>query len=307
MASGDVEPALRIAADISYFWWLHSHFGEAGAWFQRLLAVGERASPYVRAKLLLGAGHFSCSMSEHELAEERLTEARRIAQEINAPRLEGWALAHLTFNEFYRRDLDAARVYGEQSLRIFQNAGDLLGIGWVTCVQIWVDYFELRRKNEITPEVAEDLMSKLQPVLAEAQQLGDRNFLGHVLDALGLFALEAGRIDEAGAHFSEAVTAHDTVANKSALAHALDRVALLATRANQPAAAIRLLGATTSLKQHLGVSARLAEQIIVDEALTTARKNLTPDRFKDAWAEGTRMTRDQAIQHARTIIHATVG
>jgi predicted ATPase len=29
MASGDVEPALRIAADISFFWWLHSHGSNA--------------------------------------------------------------------------------------------------------------------------------------------------------------------------------------------------------------------------------------------------------------------------------------
>ena len=51
----------------------------------------------------------------------------------------------------------------------------------------------------------------------------------------------------------------------------------------------------------------LAEQFMFDRALDAARKNLTPDSFKDAWAEGTRMTRDQAVQHARTIIDATAG
>ena len=150
-------------------------------------------------------------------------------------------------------------------------------------------------------------MSKLEPIVAGAQQLGERNLLGHLLDALGPIALEAGRIDEAGAHLSEAVTAFDTLGNQICLAHALDHVALFATKANQPAAAIRLLGATTTLRRHIGVSARLAEQAFFDEALDAARKNVTPDRFKDAWAEGTRMTRDQAVQHARTIIHATAS
>jgi non-specific serine/threonine protein kinase len=307
MASGDVEPALRIAADISYFWWLHSHFGEAGAWFKRLLAVGERASPHVRAKLLLGAGLFSASVFDHQQAEERLTEARRIAQEINAPRLEAWALAHLTFNEFYRLNWDAARVYAAQSLRIFQNAGDLLGIGWVTFTQTVADYVDLWRDNKCTPEVAEDFLSKLKPMLAGAQQLGERNLLGHVLEVLGSMALEAGRIDEAGAHLFEAVSAFDTLGNPVHLARTLDRVARLGTRANQPAAAIRLLGATTTLRQQVGVSARLAEQVVFDEALDTARKNVTPDSFKDAWAEGTRMTRDQAVQHARAIIDSTTS
>jgi non-specific serine/threonine protein kinase len=307
LTSGDVEPALRIAADISFFWWLHSHFGEAGAWFQRLLAVGERVPPRVRAKLLLGAGQFSYSVSDHEQAKEWLTEARRIAQEINAPRLEGWALAHLMMNEVSRLNWDAARVYAAQSLRIFENAGDPLGIGWVTFVQTVVDYVDLWRNNEMTPEVAKDLMSKLKPMVAGAQQLGERNLVGQFLDVLGLIALHAGRIDEAGAHLSEAVSAFDTLGNPVHLARTLDHVALLATRVNQPAAATRLLAATTTLRQHVGVSATLVEQFFFDEALDTARKNLTPDRFKDAWAEGTRMTRDQAIQHARTIIHATAG
>jgi non-specific serine/threonine protein kinase len=307
MASGDVEPALRIAADISLFWWLHSHFGEAGAWFQRLLAVGERAPPHLRAKLFLGAGQFWTSVCDHEQAEERLTEARRIAQEINAPRIEGWALAYLLSNELARLNIDAARVYGKQSLRILQKAGDPLGVSTVTYMQTLADYFDLWRNNEVTPEVAEDLMSKLESMVAGAQQLDNRNLLGHLLGLLGLIVLDAGRIDEASAHLSEAVTAFDTVGNQAGLARTLDHVAWLGTRANQPAAAISLLGATTTLRQQVGVSASLGEQVIFDEALDAARKNVTPDRFKDAWTEGTRMTRDQAVQHARTIIDAIAG
>jgi non-specific serine/threonine protein kinase len=306
MASGDVEPALRIAANISHFWWVHSHFGEAGAWFKRLLAVGERASPYVRAKLLLGAGRFSTRF-DYEQAKERLTEARRIAQEINAPRIEGWALAYLMTNELGRVNMDAARAYGEQSLRIFQNAGDLLGIGTVTYWQTLGDSFDRWRNNELTAELAEDFLSKLEPMVAGARQFGERNLLGHLLDLLAFIALHAGRIDEACAHVSEAVRAFETLGNQAVLARTLDHVAWLGTRANQPAAAVRLLGATTSLRQQVGVSARLVEQFFLDEALDTARKNLTPDRFKDAWAEGTRMTREQAVQHARTIIDATAG
>jgi hypothetical protein len=307
MASGDVEPALRIAGDISFFWWLHSHFGEGSAWFKRLLAVGERVPPYVRVKLLLGAGLFSVSVSDHQQAEEWLTEARRIAQEINAPRFEGWALFHLMGNESSRLNFDAARVYGEQGLRIFQHAGDPRGIGMVTGLQTFVDYADLRANNEMTPEVAEDFMSKLKPMLAGVRQLGERNPLGYFFELLGLMALDAGRIDEAGAHLSEAVSAFDTLGSQTGLAGTLDHVALLATRANQPAAAIRLLAATTTLRQYLGVSARLMEQLIFDEALDAARKNVATDSFEGAWAEGTRMTRDQAVQHARTIIAAIVG
>ncbi|UCD23550.1 MAG: TIR domain-containing protein [Gemmatimonadota bacterium] len=307
MASGDVEPALRIAADISYFWWLHSHFGEAGAWFERLLAVGQRVPPRVRAKLLLGAGRFSHSVSDHEQATERLAEASRIAEQINAPRMKGWALAHLMMSEVARLNFDAARVHGEQSLHILQNAGDLLGIAWVTWVQAYERSFDLWMNNKLIPKVAEDLMSEFEPMVAASQQLGDRLLLGHSLELLGSIALEAGRIDDAGAHLSEAVSAFDTLGNSVHLARTLDHVALLATRANQPAAAIRLLGATTTLRERVGVSATLVEQFRFDRALDTARKNLTPNSFKDAWAEGIGMTRDQAVEHARTIMDGTAS
>jgi tetratricopeptide (TPR) repeat protein len=261
----------------------------------------------MRAKLLLGAGECSMNVSDHQQAQEWLTEARRIAQEINTPRIEAWALFYLMANEVTRLNIDAARVYGEQSLRIFQRARALIGIGFATQMQTMCDFVDRWMNNELTPEVAEDLMSKLEPMVAGAQQIGDRNFLGHVLELLGRLALHAGRIDEASGHLSEAVKAFDTLGNQAVLARTLDHVALLATRANQPAAAISLLGATTALRQHLGVPAMLAEQFMFDKTLDTARKNLTPDSFKDAWAEGTRMTRDQAVQRARTIIQATTG
>jgi tetratricopeptide (TPR) repeat protein len=261
----------------------------------------------MRAKLLLGAGECSMNVSDHQQAQEWFTEARRIAQEINTPRIEAWALFYLMGNEVARLNIDAARVYGEQSLRIFQPAGALIGIGFVAQMQTMCDYFDRWRNNELTPEVAEDLMSKLEPVVAGARQLGERNLLGHALELLGRLALHAGRIEEASAHLSEAVTAFNTLGNQALVARMLDHVALLATRANQPAAAISLLGATTTLRQHLGVPAMLAEQFMFDRALDTARKNLTPEGFKDAWAEGTRMTRDQAVQQARTIIDAAAG
>jgi len=307
MESGDAEPALRLAADIAFFWWLHSHFGESGAWFERLLAVGDRVAPNVRAKLLVGAGEFSMSVSDHQQAEERLIEACRIAEELEALRIEGWALAYLMTNEAYRLDTDAARGYGERGLSIFQEAGDLLGIGYVMFMQTGVEYLDLWRDKGVTPAVAEGLMSKLEAMVGGAQQFGERNLLGHLFDLLGPIALDAGRIEAAGTYLSEAVGAFDTLGNQICLAHALDHVALFATRAGQPSAAASLLAATTNLRWLIGVSARLAEQAAFDDALDTARDNLTADRYEQAWAEGSGMTRDQAVRHADTILRSTAG
>jgi non-specific serine/threonine protein kinase len=307
MASGDVEPALRIAADISFFWWLHSHFGEAGAWYERLVAVSESTSPYVRAKLLLGAGRFSWTMSEHEQAKERLIEARGIAQEIGASRIEGWALAYLMTNEFSCLNDDTARMYGEQSLSIFRDAGAALGIGFVMYMQNLVDYFELWRDGAMTTEAASDLRSKLAPLVARSESLGERNLLGHLLDLLGLVVLEVGDMDEAGAHLREAIGAFRELGNQALVARTLDHVALLGAKSDQAEAAVSLLASTSALRERVGVSIRPSEEVFFHATLETARKSLTPDSFNRAWVRGAQMRGDVALQHAHAIIDAAAG
>jgi non-specific serine/threonine protein kinase len=307
ITSEDVEPALRMAAELSFFWWLHSHFGEAGAWYERLVTVSQSTSPYVRAKLLLGAGRFSWTISEHEQAEERLTEARGIAQEIGASRIEGWALAYLMTNEFSRLNIDAARAYGERSLSIFRDPDAALGIGFVMYMQTLIDYFELWRAGEMTTEAAKDLRSKLAPLIARSESLGERNLLGHLLDLLGLVVLEVGNMDEAGAHLREAIGAFRELGNQALVARTLDHVALFGAKSDQAAAAVTLLASTSALRERVGVSIRPSEQVLFRAALETARKNLTPDNFNQAWVRGAQMRADVALQHAHAIIDAAAG
>jgi hypothetical protein len=257
--------------------------------------------------LLIGAGEFSMSMSDHQQGKERLTEARRLAATAGAPRIEGWALAYLMTNELWRLDFDAARAYGEQGLQVFKGAEDRLGIGYVTFMMAGVDFSALQRSGGLTSDFVEDVMSRLEPMVAGAQQYGERNLVGHLFDLLGAIAIEVERLGEAGEHLSEAVDAFDTLGNQICLAHTLDRVALLGAAANQPAASVTLLAATDALRQRLGVSARLIEQDVFDEALAISRKSLASDEFENTWADGAGMNSDQAVQQARTIIRTTTS
>lgn len=303
VTSDDLEVAVRIAADISFFWWLHSHFGESGAWYKRLLAADDGVTPYVRAKLLIGAGEFSMSVSNHHQADERLSEALRIAQEIDAPRIEGWAQAYLMTNELWRLNLDDARTFAERSLANFTKIGDPLGVGYVTYMDAAIDYAELWISERLNHAAAEDLLSRLEPIKTAAEQFGELNLVGHLFDLLGPIALDAGHIQDAAEHLSKAVRAFDTLGNQICLAHALDHVAMLAVT-SQPTAAVTLLAATTNLRLHLGVSARLAEQAACDKALGNARTTLEPDGFDRAWVEGSDMNRAQAVELASAITDA---
>ncbi|MEN8239988.1 MAG: hypothetical protein ABFR53_12410, partial [Actinomycetota bacterium] len=304
IAAGDFESATLVAADISYFWWLHSHFGESAAWFDRLLEQDVEVDPAVRAKLLVGAGEVSMSLSRHDEAEARLSEALSLARETESLRLEAWALAYMMTNEVWRMNLDVARSLAEESLEAFANAGDMLGTGYVMFLQGGVEYATLYAAGETDPRIAGEFINRFEPIVNVAQQFGERNLIGHVFDMLGPIELEAGHIHDAASHLGATIDAFDVLGNQICLAHGLDHTALFAARTEDPSTAATLLGATTALRHSLGVSARLAEQISFDEARSLSEDALSKEEFGAAWGLGAQMTRKQAVAFAKQALDA---
>lgn len=71
-ATGDVDAALLLTADLLCFWFVHSHFGKSGAWYRKRLAERDRVAPRARS----GAGQFSLNTGDCARAAERFEEAR---------------------------------------------------------------------------------------------------------------------------------------------------------------------------------------------------------------------------------------
>jgi predicted ATPase/class 3 adenylate cyclase len=307
IASGDLEPALRVAAALSTFWWLHSHFGESGGWYERLLGARQQVPSRIRAKLLIGAGQFSMAVCDHEQADTRLQEALQIARQEESHRLEGWALAYLMSNEAWRLELEAAGRYAQESLEVFQNIGDPLGVGYVTFLQIGLDFGAKWRTGAVSREEAEGYLERLEVMLAAGRALGERNFLAHLLDLAGGLAVAAAEIEKGGEYLAEAVATFFVVGNQQCLAHAFDRVATLASDRGRYVEAAKVLGATDALRRHIGVEARLLEKIAFDGALETTRQSLPSQQFGKAWAEGAAMDGEQAAEYAREVTEAVRG
>ena len=132
VAEGDLEDALLLAADLSFFWFVHSHFGESAAWYDRLLAERGRVSPRARIKLLLGAGDCLRYIGDLTGAADRYEEARQLAKQAGSPRMEGWSLYGLAVTAGYGMKFDEACRLGAEALQRFEIAGDQLGAALVT-------------------------------------------------------------------------------------------------------------------------------------------------------------------------------
>ena len=307
IGAGDLEPALRVAAALSTFWWRHSHFGESGGWYERLLDARQQVPSRIRAKLLIGAGQFSMAVSDHEQADTRLQEALRIARQVESARLEGWALAYLMSNEAWRLDLEAAGRYAEESLEVFQNIGDALGVGYVTFLQIGLAFGDKWFSGTLSREEAQGYVETLEGMVGAAREFGERNLLAHLLDLAGGVAVAANEISKAGTYLAEAVATFRAVGNQQCLAHTFDRVAMLAGEQGSPVEAVHLLGATEALRRHIGVEPRLAERVTFDGVLENTRQVLPSEGFEDAWAEGAAMDGEQAADYALGVTEEVRG
>jgi predicted ATPase/DNA-binding SARP family transcriptional activator len=81
----EVEPGLRLAADLALFWHTHGHLSEGRAWLERAIYASSTAAPHTRAKALNGAGWMAMFQGEYEAAralfEDALSQFRELRDE----------------------------------------------------------------------------------------------------------------------------------------------------------------------------------------------------------------------------------
>jgi non-specific serine/threonine protein kinase len=78
----------------------------------------------------------------------------------------------------------------------------------------------------------------------------------------------------------------------------LERCAWVAADLHQAQRAARLFGASEAAREWIGAPLKPGEMPIYDRHLARVRANLNTNTFDAAWAEGRKMTLEQAIEFA---------
>jgi predicted ATPase/DNA-binding CsgD family transcriptional regulator len=165
--------ALRMAVDLSWYWWFRRRYLEGVGWQERLLDsapddrqlqaralahIGLLAREYgdlERAQLALseakarfdalgdrrGQSHVLYTLTFMYLGQERLADARcaarehlRLNQELGDLARQAFGLAHLGLVATFEEDLLAARTWHEQSLRLARTLDDRYTIARLCCL-----------------------------------------------------------------------------------------------------------------------------------------------------------------------------
>jgi non-specific serine/threonine protein kinase len=219
-------------------------------------------------------------------------------------------------------DYEQARTLLEQSLTVFQEAGDLRGIGLALlglsdvardhghpedvialCRQALALFREtgsafyacLVLHNLALAARYQGDYQRAEALLAESLSTLPRNVdastIAEVLTDVGVVALEQGKDDRAQQAFAESLV----TATTWTLGTVLEGLAGVAVAHGHPERAARLFGAAAALRARMGTPRLPANERLYQRHATLTQQALGEERLTMIWEEGRVMTREAAI------------
>jgi tetratricopeptide (TPR) repeat protein len=326
----DAELALRLAMSLDHFWLWHNHWIEGHAWATRLLPLTEAWGPgKLRARALGLAGSQAFDTPDDALARPLLEASLAMARMADDKYQMALSLYNLAWSANEAGDWAQVRRYAEESQVLFRE----LGIAWGVVNMYWVtgmaasgsgDYELARSLFEQTLKLArkENLPGLIVVTLNQlgdlAQRRGDyadagvlfaecaqrnrqvrlNNILAVSLVKLGQVALHEGDHVRARPLFEEALTIYRQLELTDRFVIALAGLAGVAGVAGKHQQSARLFGAVEAIYGAPGWEMIPAARALYDRIIALVRSQLDEATFNAAWAEGRKMTLEQAIEYA---------
>lgn len=332
----DGELALRLATALGWYWWARTYFDEDARLLEVALDTGHAAPAERRVWTLFMASRLAVGRGDTAHGIVRGEAAVALARELGDRRALSYALGPLGSHLFRRGqpgDASRALALWEEALALAYDLDDPYPIA-----------MHLGHLALIDPDPARALPRAMDAV-ARARVLGDRMTLGVTVQALATAVTARGEFARAEALYEEGLDLYRELGNRrgigniltglatiaEAQGHArralllyaqglrlayeigdrldvavgLESVAGVAGAHGLPEGAVRLLGAAATLRAR----DRMPLPPVHDQGMDTARRALGAVRFEIAWAEGQRLTVEQAVTLADELAvdHAPAG
>ena len=324
---GDAESALRLCGALWRFWFWRGHLSEGRGWLEQALKCGSGEESSARAKALSCAGFLASNQGDYTSAAALCEEGLQLALRLNDLQSQALALMGLAHAASWGRDPTRAQSMFEQSLALYRALGDEWGsatmLTYLGNIAFFnADYAAARLLLEealslfrkigqkwgvgvalfslglaILSEGKGDPLARahLQEAFEILKELGDLRSLIRVAVGLGRISLDKREFLMARAHWHDGLSLAQEVGDKWAMAHCLDGFAGLSALEHQPDLAARLFGAADALRERMGAGLPPAFQAWRERELPLARSALGNLAFDTAFAEGYRLTLDQAL------------
>jgi len=288
-SQGDHERALRLAAALGRFWWVHGSIGEGQRWLSDVLAaatLSDEPDP-LRVKALSAAFTMAHRRGDYVAARSFANESLTLARRYGDRRVVAWALVEL--------GMIAAESSGGQesllteSLAIFREVGDTAGIA--EALNMLGEVKRLQDDDDAARQLYEES-------LLLWRTLGDEQYVAMILHNLGRVAQRQGDSRRAAALLLESLTRFQDLGINNGIALNLRGLAGVAAGLGQLELAARFLGAAAALAERLGVVEDSADRAQTQTAADIALGGLGQARFATAWSAGKSLSLESVIDEA---------
>jgi predicted ATPase/DNA-binding XRE family transcriptional regulator/predicted negative regulator of RcsB-dependent stress response len=292
LASDPANTGLRLCRALWWFWEAHGHWSEGLRWSEGMLEAAADSSPYLRMQVLSCIGPLAWKQGDYARVTDVLTESLRLSQQFGATLTAAYALLLLGQIALEQGNYTHAGNMLRESLAVKQTAGDpapevLMHLGQLALVQE-----EYRQAEQLAEEC-----------LRACQQVGDRFYPALALRVLGETALAMGQHERARTLLRESVLHGHAIRHQRVITFALIDLARAMASDHEPhpdavCRAAQIWGATEAVREEIGIFLPAAETMRYQRAIAQAQTVVTPERWAIAWAQGRKLTLEQAIEAA---------
>ena len=184
---------------------------------------------------------------------------------------------------------DSARSLYQESLEIRRELGDRQGIA-----------ASLGNLGNVAHDQGDDdsARSLYEESLAIQRELGNRHDIATTLLNMGSMSHDQGDYASARSMYQESLEIKRELGDRLGIAYSLGSLASLNARESKCETAARLWGAAERLREEIGAPLSRDERDEYDREVASERKTMGDEVFSTAWAEGQKMTLEQAIECA---------
>ena len=284
-----VDQGLRLGRALSRFWFLRSHLTEGRAQLEAFLALPATTGPtQTRARALQALGQLVYRQGNYPAARAALEESLAIVRALGDRPGAAATLRELGRLALDQGEFPAAGPLLRDSLALQRDLNDTYGIAWSLNCLGQLAFFQ---GDDQTAE------ARLTECLDLFRRLGDQWGIGPTMFFLGHIACDRGDYAAARAHLIESLNTV-AISRHWVTAFVLQGLAHVAAARGQAARALRLAGAAEALRRVIASPLAPAWAADFERRLAPARQALTPEAAATAWAEGQRMTPDEALAEA---------
>jgi tetratricopeptide (TPR) repeat protein len=231
------------------------------------------------------AEHQGDSTTARALYEEGLFLSRKLGDR----RGIAYSLTRLGTVSHEQGDYALTQALFEEGLGLFEELGNNRDFAWAL--------MSLGKANHSRGDYA-TAQSLFQESMNLMRELGDRSGIAWLLANLGKVAYEQDNLDLARRLLAESLSLHRELRDKKGTLGSLEGLVSVMLAQAKIQKAAKLWGATSTLRESIGVPHSRIEREKYDRLLGQARAALGEDTFTSAWKEGCALTWEQATEYA---------